>query len=157
MFIPSTDTNLKNHKGGIFIQHFFKIILYWCLDLIRLNIDIPLKHNKYIFDIPICHHLYLSGIYKQCFTGFANTKATRLNTSEELHSQWITILKMQENVKSPITPTKIVESKWWYDMINYTSWSMFLPNRKSFGSMSSEEFYSQSITILKMHENVKFS
>ena len=27
----------------------FKIVLYWCLDLIRHNISITLKHNKFIF------------------------------------------------------------------------------------------------------------
>jgi hypothetical protein len=32
-----------------------------------------LKHNKYIFDIPIpfCHHLYLPATLKQSFTEFA--------------------------------------------------------------------------------------
>jgi hypothetical protein len=30
----------------------------------------------------------------------------------------ITILKLHENLKSPITPTKIVESKWWDYRIN---------------------------------------
>ena len=37
--------------------------------MIRHNIDTPLKHNKYIFDIPIlfCHHLYLSATLKQSF------------------------------------------------------------------------------------------
>jgi hypothetical protein len=52
----------RNLKCQIFIQHFFKIVLYWCLDLIRHNIGTHLKHNKYIFDIPIpfCHNFYLS-------------------------------------------------------------------------------------------------
>jgi hypothetical protein len=56
----------------IFIQHFFKIVLHRCLDLIRHNIGTHLKHNKYIFDIsiPFCHHLYLSATLKQCFTEF---------------------------------------------------------------------------------------
>jgi hypothetical protein len=52
----------------------FNIIdLYWCLDLIRHNIGTPLKHNKYIFDIPIpfCHNLYLSATFKQFLTEFA--------------------------------------------------------------------------------------
>jgi hypothetical protein len=51
----------------------FKIVLYWCLELIRHNIGTPLKHNKYIFDIPIpfCHHLYLSATLKQSFIEFA--------------------------------------------------------------------------------------
>ena len=31
----------------------FKIVVYWCRDLIRHNIGTPLKHDKYIFDIPI--------------------------------------------------------------------------------------------------------
>jgi hypothetical protein len=39
-----------NLKCQIFIQHFFKIVLYWCLDLIRHNIGTKLKLNKYIFD-----------------------------------------------------------------------------------------------------------
>jgi hypothetical protein len=39
-----------------------KIVLYWCLGLIRHNIGTRLKLNKYVFDIsiPLCHHLYLS-------------------------------------------------------------------------------------------------
>ena len=51
----------------------FKIVLYWCLDLIRHNIGTHLKYNKYIFDIsiPFCHHLYLCATLKQCFTEFA--------------------------------------------------------------------------------------
>jgi hypothetical protein len=57
----------------IAIQHFFKIVLYRCLDLIRHNIGTHLKHNKYIVDIPIpfCHNLYLSATLKQCLTEFA--------------------------------------------------------------------------------------
>ena len=73
----------KNHKGGIlkcqiFIQHFFKIVSYWCLDPIRHNIGTHLKLNKYIFDIsiPFCHHLYLSATLKQCFTEFAVCRTT---------------------------------------------------------------------------------
>ena len=63
----------RNLKCQIFIQHFFKIVLYWCLDLIRHNIGTHLKLNKYIFgiSIPFCHHLYLSATLKQCFTEFA--------------------------------------------------------------------------------------
>jgi hypothetical protein len=51
----------------------FKIVLYWCLDLICHNIGTPLKDDKYIFDIPIpfCHHLYLSAPLKQSFREFA--------------------------------------------------------------------------------------
>ena len=51
----------------------FKIVLYRCLDLIRHNIGTRLKHNKYIFDIPIpfCHNLYLSATLKQFLTEFA--------------------------------------------------------------------------------------
>jgi hypothetical protein len=58
-----------------FIQHFFKIVLYWCLDLILHNIGTKLKLNKYILDIsiPFCHHFYLSATLKQCFTEFAIT------------------------------------------------------------------------------------
>jgi hypothetical protein len=57
----------------IFIQQFFKIVLYWCLDLIRHNIGTKLKLNKHIFDIsiPFCHHLYPSATLKQYFTEFA--------------------------------------------------------------------------------------
>ena len=63
----------RNLKCQIAIQHFFKIVLYRCLDLIRHNIDTHLKHNKYIFDIPIpfCHDLYLSATLKQFLTEFA--------------------------------------------------------------------------------------
>jgi hypothetical protein len=51
----------------------FKIVLYWCLELIHNNIGTHLMHNKYIFDIsiPFCHHLYLSATSNQCFTEFA--------------------------------------------------------------------------------------
>jgi hypothetical protein len=42
-----------NLKCQIFIQHFFKIVLYWCLDLIRHNIGTKLKLNKYIVETPI--------------------------------------------------------------------------------------------------------
>ena len=47
--------------------------MYRCLDLIRHNIGTHLKHNKYIFDIPIpfCHDLYLSATLKQFLTEFA--------------------------------------------------------------------------------------
>ena len=53
----------------------FKIVLYWCLDLIRHIIGTHLKHNKYNFDIsiPFCHHLYLSATLKQYFTEFAES------------------------------------------------------------------------------------
>ena len=63
----------RNLKCQIAIQHFFKIVLYRCLDLIRHNIGTHLKHNKYIFDIPIpfCHDLYLSATLKQFLTEFA--------------------------------------------------------------------------------------
>ena len=59
--MPNCDTTL------------FKIVLYRCLDLIRHNIGTHLKHNKYIFDIPIpfCHNLYLSATLKQFLTEFA--------------------------------------------------------------------------------------
>ena len=51
----------------------FKIVLYWCLDLICHNSVIQLKLNKYIFDIsiPFCHNLYLSANLKQLLTEFA--------------------------------------------------------------------------------------
>jgi hypothetical protein len=54
----------------------FKIVLYWCLDLICHNIGTPLKHDKYIFDIPIpfCHHLYLSATLKQSFREFVDRR-----------------------------------------------------------------------------------
>ena len=38
----------RNLKCQIFKQHFFKIVLYWCLDLIRHNIDTQLKLNEYM-------------------------------------------------------------------------------------------------------------
>jgi hypothetical protein len=74
-FSPST-TLKKKHKGGISNVKFFKIVLYWCLDLIRHNIGTHLKLNKYIFDIstPFGHHLYQSATLKQYFTEFANSE-----------------------------------------------------------------------------------
>jgi hypothetical protein len=68
----------------------FKIVLYWCLDLIRHNIDTHLKYNKYIFDIsiPFCHHFYLSATLKQCFTEFAvssNVHSSQLRLIPYLH------------------------------------------------------------------------
>ena len=55
-----------------------------------------------------------------------------------------TILKMHENVKSPIINTKIVESKWQDNMINYASLSIILPNMKANRPMTSEKLHSQS-------------
>ena len=49
----STGTCYDFFPPSTFIQHFFKIVLYWCLDLIRHNIGTKLKLNKYIFDISI--------------------------------------------------------------------------------------------------------
>jgi hypothetical protein len=71
-FVLSLDYSKKsqgrNLKCQIFIQHFFKIVLYLCLDLICHNVGIPLKHNKYIFDIPIpfCHNLCSCAVTKRC-------------------------------------------------------------------------------------------
>ena len=51
-FIPrltTLKTTRENLKCQIFIQPFFKIVLYWCLDLICHNVGTPLKHNKYIY------------------------------------------------------------------------------------------------------------
>jgi hypothetical protein len=79
---PVSRRAYENHKGGIsnvkFSYNTFKIILYWCLDLIRHNIGAHLKLNTYIFDIsiPFCHHLCLSAILKQCFTEFAVCRTT---------------------------------------------------------------------------------
>ena len=79
-FLLSLNYSKKNtrEESQIFIQHFFKIVLYWCLDLIHHNIGTHLKLNKYIFDIsiPFCHHLYLSATLKQCFTEFAVCRTT---------------------------------------------------------------------------------
>ena len=63
----------RNLKCQIATQHFSKIVLYQCLDLIRHNIGTHLKHNEYIFDITIsfCHNLYLSATLKQFLTEFA--------------------------------------------------------------------------------------
>ena len=78
-FYPSTDNSKKKQERilprQIFIQHFFKIVLYWCLDLICHNIGTPLKHDKYnIVDIsiPFCHliiftYLQLLGNVSQNF------------------------------------------------------------------------------------------
>ena len=51
---------------------------------------------------------------------------------------------MHENVKSLITPTKSVKSKWRDNMINYTSWLIILPNMKAVGPTTSEELHSQN-------------
>jgi hypothetical protein len=66
-------TTREESKMSNFHTTLFKIVLYWCLDLIRHNIGTKLKLNKYIFDIsvPFCHHLYLYATLKQCFTEFA--------------------------------------------------------------------------------------
>ena len=73
----------RNLKCQIFIQHFFKIVLYWCLDLIRHNIGAKLRLDGYIFDIsiPFCHHLYQSATLKQCFTEFAICPPSCLHVS----------------------------------------------------------------------------
>jgi hypothetical protein len=71
---PSTlKTTREESKMSNFHTTLFKIVLYWCLDLIRHNIGTKLKLNKYIFDIsiPFCHHLSLSATLKQYFTEFA--------------------------------------------------------------------------------------
>ena len=67
IFFPSTlKTTREESKMSNFHTTLFKIVLYWCLDLIRHNIGTKLKLNKYIFDIsiPFCHHLYLSATLK---------------------------------------------------------------------------------------------
>jgi hypothetical protein len=78
-----------------------------------------------------------------------------------LRSQSTTKLKLHENLKSPITPTKIVESKWRYNMINYTYHDqlptkyescnfgpmrseVLLPNMQGIRPSISEELHSQS-------------
>ena len=73
-FIPRLTTlKTTREECQIFIQRFFKIVLYWCLDLICRNVGTPLKLNKYIFDIhiPFCYNLYLSATFKQFLTEFA--------------------------------------------------------------------------------------
>jgi hypothetical protein len=56
---------IRNPRWEQKLQHFFKIVLYRCFD--------PIRHNKYIFDIPICYNLYLSATLKQFLTEFAIT------------------------------------------------------------------------------------
>jgi hypothetical protein len=91
----------RNLKCQIFIQHFFKIVLYWCLDLIRHNIGTHLKLNKYIFDIsiPFCHHLYLSATLKQCFTKFAVCRITfhhvDVSTNSYMRFDWLVIFRVR--------------------------------------------------------------
>jgi hypothetical protein len=87
---PSAD-NSKNQKGRISNDEFsynlfFKIVLYWCLDMIRHTIDTPLKHNKYSYDIPIpfCHHLYLSATFKQCFTESAGFHVVKMLNPDQI-------------------------------------------------------------------------
>lgn len=69
----SLDWQLQKPEGRklpcqSFIHHFFKIVLYRCLDLTRYNIGIP---------IPFSHHVYLSAIFKEWFTGFAGEVSPR--------------------------------------------------------------------------------
>jgi hypothetical protein len=45
-------------------------------------------------------------------------KAIGQKNSEEFHLQIITMLKIQGTIKSPITYTKIVESKWCDNIIS---------------------------------------
>jgi hypothetical protein len=82
----------RNLKCQIFIQHLFKIVLYWFLDLIRHNIGTQLKLNKYIFDISItfCHHLCLSATLKQCFTEFAISQAILHHVYKSLRGRFPT-------------------------------------------------------------------
>ena len=103
-FYPST--TLKTHKGVISnvkfsYNIFFKIVLYWCLDLMRHNIGIHLKLNKYIFDIsiPFCYHLYLSATLKQCFTEFAVSRTTFHHVDMSVRSyvrfEWSVIFRVR--------------------------------------------------------------
>jgi hypothetical protein len=71
-FCLSLDYSREESQMSNFHTTLFKIVLYWCLDLIRHNIGTHLKLHKYIFDIsiPFCHYLYLSATLKQCFTEF---------------------------------------------------------------------------------------
>ena len=50
--------------------------------------------------------------------------------------------------------TKIVDSKWQDNMINYISWTIILPNMKAIRPTISEELHSQDITTMKMHEKL---
>ena len=70
---PSTTLKTTREESQIFIQHFFKIVLHWCLGPICHNVGTPLKHNKYIFYIPLpfCHNLYPSATLKQFLTELA--------------------------------------------------------------------------------------
>jgi hypothetical protein len=58
----SKNTTKEESQMSNFHTTLQKIVLYWCLGLIRHNIGTRLKLNKYVFDIsiPLCHHLYLS-------------------------------------------------------------------------------------------------
>ena len=58
----SKNTTKEESQMSNFHTTLQKIVLYWCLGLIRHNIGTCLKLNKYVFDIsiPLCHHLYLS-------------------------------------------------------------------------------------------------
>ena len=77
-FLLSLNYSKKNtrEESQIFIQHFFKIVLHWCLDLICHNVGTLLKQNKYIFDIsiPFCHNINLSATFKQFLTEFVGSE-----------------------------------------------------------------------------------
>ena len=46
--------------------------------------------------------------------------------------------------ENPIAPTKIIESKWQDNMINYKSWPIIKPNMKAMGPTTSEKLHSLS-------------
>jgi hypothetical protein len=50
----------------IHIQHFFKIVLYWCLDLIRHNIGTKLKLNKYILIFRFLFAIFRVMLHRIC-------------------------------------------------------------------------------------------
>jgi hypothetical protein len=76
----------------IFIQHFFKIVLYWCLDPICHNIGTHLKLNKYIFDISIpfmgqiCLRLDICCIFFIYFGSTLTTSHNGLCQHSHIHS-----------------------------------------------------------------------
>ena len=72
-FIPRLTTVKTTREESQMSNFHTTPFWYRGLDLIRHNIGTSLKHNKYIFDIPIpfCHNLYQSATFKQFWTEFA--------------------------------------------------------------------------------------
>ena len=119
---PSTTLKTTREESQIFIQHFFKIVLHWCLDLICHNVGTPLKHNKYIFYIPLpfCHNLYPSATLKQFLTEFAGFVIIfHVAYMPELRNSYMRFDRSIRPIRSHVLPLHVknmendYETLWW--------------------------------------------